>query len=822
MFWFAALLAPSAFPQAVAYSNVSSTTNASCAPGALCNLMVIPGTQVNICGGTSVPYSACLSAPATTYTGFGAGAPCPTTAQLWNINAANPSCVSTTDNQGNLFFWALPGQYTYWLTLPTRITPAPGNQFGPYPINVGSSAGCVLGGTCDANFAVLSTADTSAGTGSLYITRNWNGLTNSTFGSQFTFLSNGKIQPASGQTLTFSKMPVCPVLQQCFDTSLAGPGSIRFPAPATASQVEWFGAVAQNTSGPLNGGAVNSAAFTAAQRAIPQWPVLNPNNVVMNMGTIKVADNGIAFGYPLASTFVLSPYTTFAGDDTATGYLLADRSSFTGTYLIDAINANGTGTSCNNNFNMGVRNFNMSTINPAATAVIGLIDWCASLNSKIANIYGNTSGIGINYGQTDGTKVEDVTINVSPVAGQSALTGQCVVVSNGNVQQETNVISRLKCVYAGAFGSGPLQPGFLPNSGNYMVELGPEVQGLTIDGLNVENAPSVMSVGLGSHDIFVKNVQAFQDCGTECTVQTGCAFLVEPNTYNIHLEGTVEGFRYAVCLGYRWMPSTAYASGQTFVIDPYGCIQQVTTSGTSGTGIQPAWTSGPSCDLTTTSDGSAGWTSRGAITTACDPSEFFTPTTFDSAGYVVNCAIPTVNRSQNVGHLTLTGPIGQSDLADNNGYGFIYDSNTFWNTPPAWSPGVIATLFNANFGTSIDQVITPHWPPSATKLVITAVYASGFSANLTTAQGGIWSGPGKTGCSIVPASQTWGTVATPAANLFVSANVAGGTCAVTGTSIAGNTYGTGAPGALNGGLYLHIDTPQAGSGSITVIGYPIK
>ena len=60
-------------------------------------------------------------------------------------------------------------------------------------------------------------------------------------------------------------------------------------------------------------------------------------------------------------------------------------------------------------------------------------------------------------------------------------------------------------------------------------------------------------------------------------------------------------------------------------------------------------------------------------------------------------------------------------------------------------------------------------------MVVTAVYASGFSANATNAQGGIWAGPSKTGCSIVPANQFWDTLTSPDKSVFVNANVAGGT-----------------------------------------------
>lgn len=159
----------SAEAQAVRFDYFASTTSAQCAPGKQCPLVVLPGTQVNICGGAVTNLAACLSAPATTYTNAGAGTPCANTSQL--TPQIGGSCRATSDNQGNYGFWILPGTYSYFLRVPAT---AGGGTYGPYPISIGASAGCPLAyATCDANFQTLQAAIDASGSGVLYISKTW-------------------------------------------------------------------------------------------------------------------------------------------------------------------------------------------------------------------------------------------------------------------------------------------------------------------------------------------------------------------------------------------------------------------------------------------------------------------------------------------------------------------------------------------------------------------------------------------------------------------------------------------------------------------------
>ena len=190
----AVLVALPAFPQAVRFDSIASTTSPSCAPGANCPLLVTPGTTVAFCTGsglgtantagtvvtsifgpsftgafgsiqiagatytistvvsstilvltqsagtqTGVTYSTlsgCLANPVTTYTSSSAGTSCSTNAQL--TPATGGACVSTADNQGNFGAWMLAGLYFYYLSQPAS---AGGKVLGPYPLNIGASSG---------------------------------------------------------------------------------------------------------------------------------------------------------------------------------------------------------------------------------------------------------------------------------------------------------------------------------------------------------------------------------------------------------------------------------------------------------------------------------------------------------------------------------------------------------------------------------------------------------------------------------------------------------------------------------------------------------
>lgn len=283
--------------QAVRLDSFSSTTNAQCAPGVQCPLLVIPGTQVNFCNGnavgvvstsgtvvtlvspgpsfigaagtiqiagtsypiatvvsssilvlsppgagtqTNVPYSSlsgCLGNPVTTYTSSSAGTSCGTTSQL--TPQLGGACVATADNQGNYGAWFLPGSYYYYLRTPAT---AGGIVSGPYPITLGASAGTPAGATVDANYATLALGCAAAGSGTLYVTELWNNTPTQTLACGLNFLGNGKIQTATSATVTITGSVTAPFNQQIFDSTTNSGSTFIFSGTKLAAIYDqWWG-----------------------------------------------------------------------------------------------------------------------------------------------------------------------------------------------------------------------------------------------------------------------------------------------------------------------------------------------------------------------------------------------------------------------------------------------------------------------------------------------------------------------------------------------------------------------------------------------------
>lgn len=343
-----ALFAVSAFPQAVRFDSISSTTNSQCAPGVTCPLLVIPGTQVNFCSAsglgvvntagtvvtlvsgpnftgasgavqiagntfqisvvvsssvmvlttsagtqTNATYSTlsgCLSAPATTYTDGSAGTSCPTTAQL--TPATGGACTSTADNQGNYGGWFVPGLYFYYLATPAT---AGGIVRGPYPFSIGAAAGCQSGATCDANYGTLSAAFSAAGSGTIYITRVWNGQTTATYTAVPQFLgNNARIQPGSGQTVTLP-CPVALATSRIFDISLGG--SIAFNTPCSP-HVSWYYSGSGDAAPAIN--ATGRSALGSGGTALYASP-----GAAYSLATLATIPNGLTF-YTQGASFSTS------------------------------------------------------------------------------------------------------------------------------------------------------------------------------------------------------------------------------------------------------------------------------------------------------------------------------------------------------------------------------------------------------------------------------------------------------------------------------------------------------------------------------------
>lgn len=356
----AVLVALPAFPQAVRFDSIASTTSPSCAPGANCPLLVTPGTTVAFCTGsglgtantagtvvtsifgpsftgafgsiqiagatytistvvsstilvltqsagtqTGVTYSTlsgCLANPVTTYTSSSAGTSCSTNAQL--TPATGGACVSTADNQGNFGAWMLAGLYFYYLSQPAS---AGGKVLGPYPLNIGASSGCPSNATCDANYATLALADAAAGSGTLYCTKAWNNLASHTYTSSIVALETCKIQAAASAAVTLAQCPTAGPYQIA-DATTNGGASVVLPACSFNVPVEWYGAG--------KSGSTNDQPFIQA--------AIYGN---MTCGTQCAATNTLQLSaktYPITST--LYGYNQAAGKEII-GFSIAGQSS---------------------------------------------------------------------------------------------------------------------------------------------------------------------------------------------------------------------------------------------------------------------------------------------------------------------------------------------------------------------------------------------------------------------------------------------------------------------------------------------------------------
>jgi hypothetical protein len=310
-------------------------------------------------------------------------------------------------------------------------------------------------------------------------------------------------------------------------------------------------------------------------------------------------------------------------------------------------------------------------------------------------------------------------------------------------------------------------------------------------------------------------MQLFQDCGNSCAEANGiCANVVSEVAANIHLEGTINHYKFAVCLGDTWQQLTQY-SDQT-ILDPNGNLQEAVTPGKSGT-VQPEWnaTLGGS-----TADGGVTWVNRGALGNTCNPQRSFGQH-FDRYGVQDFCAIPTINRTAGPLYGTLTGPLGSSSGSDDRIYPFVYDSTEWFNQP---APPALGMLRAADFNTTADQAVIFNFPRGFTRAVVTGVYLSNSSIPLIKAVGGIYQGIHKTGCVLVPATQTWQVGGNPApAGYSVSATLASGSGACLNAG-APDRPGINTPVLFDpagGAVWLSLTTAQGSSATadITVVGY---
>ena len=215
------------------------------------------------------------------------------------------------------------------------------------------------------SYATLSAANAvavSAGR-ALAISKSWMGAPSQTLGS-VTFVKGGMIQPASGQIVTFTGPVECAPDQQCFDISLAGPGSIKFTGKMSAPvYATWFGAVCNGVLDPAAGKFHDDyPALMSAHSSLPLNQLagggMTPSGTPLPAGTVIIPDtatlasgpNGGCVIAPSDPGLYWSPFVRLQSSSSMFNAIIAAAQGFApqvgGNYTITGINNCGGGVTC--------------------------------------------------------------------------------------------------------------------------------------------------------------------------------------------------------------------------------------------------------------------------------------------------------------------------------------------------------------------------------------------------------------------------------------------------------------------------------------------
>lgn len=169
----------------------------------------------------------------------------------------------------------------------------------------------------------------------------------------------------------------------------------------------------------------------------------------------------------------------------------------------------------------------------------------------------------------------------------------------------------------------------------------------------------------------------------------------------------------------------------------------------------------------------------------------------------VNTLGPTLSQVVPTGSLTL-GPFTRLDMPVGPLTIGPLAEVTVWEERPKLlrieqtRAPMLGLLRIADLNSTVDQPIII----SAKKYVIRRIVVTGANAAVTTATGGLYTGPGKTGTAIVPAAQTYSALSTSSKFVVVSLHAS-----VSDTVFTGGT------------LYLSLTTPEGVSVSASVYIY---
>ena len=626
-------------------------------------------------------------------------------------------------------------------------------QPGGAPITIGGAIGSI--GIYDIGFTSLKTACDNATTAPLLVSKAWTAAPTQTLNCNVNFLPGGSIQPGASQVITFAGQFTCPALQQCFDASLGGPGSILFfpneaatPGPVPSVSAEWFGA--KCTAIGAGSGAANQQALLAAERALPHWST-TPDGRPTNVGKFTLGQCGVgAHGFPISGTVSLSPAVTFSGVDNTATYMFVPAAAFTpgvyGNYVFDSIVEQGQGTTPNENFDMGLKNTQIFTAQFNASIING-VWWGASLRSSLSHLWITTRGTGIYVAGQDGGIWDGLEVNTyNQACGETTSKSQGLVFADNLADNLVNTINTLKFLWGPANGASqmdvPLGCGMsgLIYGARPMLEIG-NTNGLVINGASFESVMYPIVVHSG-YNVRLNSFATFLDCGTACPFDVPCAATVSSGATGFHLDLSANHATRGICIGEAWSPNFQYQSpafGLITLIDPYGCVEQATGMSVTSGAMPPAW-HGTSCTGTTT-DGAITWTAEGPVNIACSPQiQNLTPYLYSNFGAQQNCYVPPTLVVQTSGQGSYQqktpGVMGNSGPTVNSTFEYVYDSDTYWTSP---TPQFLSVK-GVNFNSTADQLVYVNFPAGYTRFLIKSATLSNSSIALTTARLGVYSG----------------------------------------------------------------------------------
>lgn len=288
--------------QAVFYQGqITTINNTAPVQNFMYPMLALPGASVAICNYPATGYSSTSNCTnyATTYTSQSEGTSCSPPAQVVWPNGS--TCEQYADTQGNFGVWTNGGHYQY--TACTNFGCA-----GPYDLVLPLPQTSIIPDSLYASFSSACAAAVSSHT-TLYLGSSWTGLSTQTCGAAVFRGPNGSVQPASGQTITFTGNQITAGANKWIDTSLGG--SVAFTG-LRSIPAEWFGAVAIPTGGSCSG---NDSTIALQQATVAAVNSLTSNNGVTSNPNISLQAGYYCWGSPIAAlgTVILTQLPTGNG-----------------------------------------------------------------------------------------------------------------------------------------------------------------------------------------------------------------------------------------------------------------------------------------------------------------------------------------------------------------------------------------------------------------------------------------------------------------------------------------------------------------------------